>query len=188
MAEMDTSSSGGGKHKGGKRAKKASTRVDLTAMVDLGFLLITFFMLTTTLNKPKVMELNMPDKDNDDKEEIMKVKESLTTTFVLAGGDSLYYWHGLPAAPGDVKLTNYATSKGMRDVILLRQGEIDRDRKAGVYTEKEGHIVLIKPMKDAKYKNMVDFLDEMAITDTPTYAIVDYEPADGDIVKKFYQK
>ena len=62
MAELDTS--GGGKHKGGKvRTKKKATRVDLTAMVDLAFLLITFFILTTTLNKPKALELIMPDKD-----------------------------------------------------------------------------------------------------------------------------
>jgi biopolymer transport protein ExbD len=186
MAEMDTSSSGGGKHKGGKRAKKASTRVDLTAMVDLGFLLITFFMLTTTLNKPKVMELNMPDKDK--KGDDMPVKESLTTSFILAGGDSLYYWHGIPKAPGDVKLTNYS-DKGMRQIILTRQGEIEADKKAGTsgYGPKDGLIVLLKPLDKARYKNMVDFLDEMTITDTDTYAIVDVIPQDKKYITDFFK-
>ena len=185
MAEMDTSSSGGGKHKGGKRAKKASTRVDLTAMVDLGFLLITFFMLTTTLNKPKVMELNMPDKDIEDPDPV-PVKESLTTSFVLAGGDSLYYWHGIPKAPGDVKLTNYS-DKGMRQIVLTRQGEIDNDKKAGLYKPSEGHIVLLKPLDKARYKNMVDFLDEMTITDTGTYAIVDPIAQDRKYITDFFK-
>jgi biopolymer transport protein ExbD len=186
MAEMDTSSGGGGKHKGGKRAKKASTRVDLTAMVDLGFLLITFFMLTTTLNKPKVMELNMPDKDKNEPENQMDVKESLTTSFVLAGGDSLFYWNGIPKAPGDVKLTNYSAD-GMRKIILQRQGEIEQGKRAGEYTEKEGLVVLLKPLERARYKNMVDFLDEMTITDTDTYAIVDVIPSDKKIITDFFK-
>ncbi len=70
MAEMQTSDSGSHK-KGSKkvRTKKMSTRVDLTAMVDLGFLLITFFMLATTMNKPKTMEVNKPAKeDKEDKQ------------------------------------------------------------------------------------------------------------------------
>ena len=63
MAEMEVADKGGKKGPGVKKGKKLSTRVDLTPMVDLGFLLITFFMLTTTLNKPKTMEINMPYKD-----------------------------------------------------------------------------------------------------------------------------
>ena len=63
MAELDTSSSGGKKGPGVKKGKKLSTRIDLTPMVDLGFLLITFFMFTTTLARPKTMEINMPYKD-----------------------------------------------------------------------------------------------------------------------------
>src|SRR5471030_2041472 len=89
MAELDTS--GGGKHKGGKvRSKKASTRVDLTAMVDLAFLLITFFILTTTLAKPKAMDLVMPDKDDKDpKQEKIADNRSLT---ILLGANNQFEW------------------------------------------------------------------------------------------------
>ena len=84
MAELDTSS--GGHHKKGpgvKKAKKLSTRIDLTPMVDLGFLLITFFMYTTTLAKPKTMEINMPYKDEKmTEEQKSKVKESTALTIL----------------------------------------------------------------------------------------------------------
>ena len=177
MAELDTSSSGGGKHKGGKRSKKMSTRVDLTAMVDLGFLLITFFMMTTTLKKPKTMELNMPDKDPITTDP-MPIKASLTTSFVLAPGDTLYYWSGLGTEPNNkVKITNYSGG-GLRKIVLERQKEVH------VQFPDKDLIVLLKPMDKSVYKNIVDFLDEMSITDTKTYAIVDITAQDKKLIKE----
>jgi biopolymer transport protein ExbD len=93
MAELDTSS-GGGKKGGGKvRSKKASTRVDLTAMVDLAFLLITFFMLTTTLSKPQAMDIAKPDKDekNDQK---LELRASQTMTILLGKNNKVAWYMG----------------------------------------------------------------------------------------------
>ena len=89
MAELDTS--GGGKHKGGKvRSKKASTRIDLTAMVDLAFLLITFFMLTTTLAKKKEMDLTMPDNSVIKSQLPVAATRSMT---ILLGSHNKIEWY-----------------------------------------------------------------------------------------------
>src|SRR5690606_28792721 len=97
MAEI--AESGGGGHKKGsgvKKSKKLSTRVDLTPMVDLGFLLITFFMFTTTMSKPKAMSINMPDPDKTIKdEERNKVKESTAMTILLSKDHRVYYYEGI---------------------------------------------------------------------------------------------
>src|ERR1051326_4563805 len=97
MAEMDTSS--GSHHKKGpgvKKGKKLSTRIDLTPMVDLGFLLITFFMYTTTLAKPKTMEINMPYKDkNMTEEQKSKVKESTALTILISRNHRIYTYEGI---------------------------------------------------------------------------------------------
>src|ERR1700761_6201144 len=94
MAELNTGGGGGG-HKGGKvRSKKASTRVDLTAMVDLAFLLITFFILTTTLNKPKAMDLAMPDKD--EQHDQLPVPASRTMTILLGSNNKVEWFIGEP--------------------------------------------------------------------------------------------
>src|SRR5438034_1835893 len=94
MAQME--GGGGDEHKKGpgvKKAKKLSTRIDLTPMVDLGFLLITFFIFTTTLAKPTGLKINLP-KDVDKPEEQTKTKESGTITFLLGKDNHVFYYEG----------------------------------------------------------------------------------------------
>src|ERR1044071_7142519 len=111
MAEMDTSS--GSHHKKGpgvKKGKKLSTRIDLTPMVDLGFLLITFFMYTTTMSKPKTMEINMPNTEKIDPKDQTKIKESTAMTILLSKNHRVYYYEGLandPTKPPDLKVTTF---------------------------------------------------------------------------------
>ena len=161
MAEMDTS--GGGGHKKGpgvKKSKKLSTRVDLTPMVDLGFLLITFFIFTTTMSSPTAMKLNLP-KDTDKPDEQNKLKESAALTVMPSKQNMVYYYEGL-----DPSKLNQTTFKGVRDVIL------DKKRR----TDPKDFMVIIKPTQDATYKNTVDMLDEMKIDDVKRYALVDITP------------
>jgi biopolymer transport protein ExbD len=174
MAEMNSAPEKGGKG-GKKRSKKTSTRVDLTAMVDLGFLLITFFMLATTFNKPKTMEINMPDKndDNKKKEEPLKMSKSLT---VLLGERNRVYTYIDPEKPV-VDSTDFSRS-GIRATLLKRQKEV-----AAQWGSKDEMVVIIKSMPKARYKNLVDILDEMAITGTKRYAIIKIDKVDEAIMK-----
>ena len=168
MAEMDTS--GGGGHKKGpgvKKSKKQSTRVDLTPMVDLGFLLITFFIFTTTMSQPTAMKLNLP-KDTDKPDEQNKLKESAALTVMPAKSNMVYYYEGL-----DPTKIQSSTFKGIRDVIL------DKKRR----TDPKDFMVIIKPTADATYKNTVDMLDEMKIDDVRRYALVDISPDEYKIVQ-----
>jgi biopolymer transport protein ExbD len=161
MAEMDTSSGGGHKKGPGvKKGKKLSTRVDLTPMVDLGFLLITFFIFTTTMSQPTAMRLFLP-KDVDKPEEQNKVKASGALTLMLGKGNGVFYYEGelLPDA-SNFKSTNF---KDIRKVII--------DKKKS--TNPEDFVVVIKPGPESTYKNTVDMLDEMTINDVKRYALVD---------------
>ena len=123
MASIDTGGgdSGHKKGRGVKKAKKLSTRVDMTPMVDLGFLLITFFIFTTTMSSPTTMDLNMP-KDTDKEEEQNKAKESGALTVLLGKGDRVYYYEGqlLPDA-SNFKSTTF---KGIRDEIIRKKKEV----------------------------------------------------------------
>jgi biopolymer transport protein ExbD len=169
MAEMNVPDKGGK----GKRSKKASTRVDLTAMVDLGFLLITFFMLATTMNKPKTMEINKPDKPKDeDKEPPIKMSKTLT---LMLGNNNKIYWYVAPddaegAASGMVLDSCDYSSTGLRRVIQRRHKEVMEMFGAD---KKDDLFIMIKPLKDSKLKNTVDVLDEMAISGVKRYAILE---------------
>ncbi len=180
MAELNTGDSGGGK--GGKvRSKKQNSKVDLTAMVDLAFLLITFFMLTTSLSKPQSMDLGLPDKNPDPIEnKIVKTDQRRTVTVILGANDKIKWFHGLLDAPekdGAPATIGYG-SDGIRKELLKRVKSIPEV----VGDPKKGLIVIIKPTKKSTYKNLVDILDEMAICKVPTYAIVnDFSPAENKL-------
>lgn len=182
---MDTSSKGGGKHDGTK-SKKLSTRVDMTPMVDLGFLLITFFMLTTTMSKPKTMDLIMP-KDTEKQEEQNKVKESTALTILLGKKNQVYYYEGLAQDPNAssnpdfFKATTFANTGGIRDIIIKKRDEVARLRN--FKGEPEDVVVIIKADDGATYQNFVDLLDEMAINRIQRYATVDISDQDKQWIK-----
>ena len=178
MAELDTS--GGGKKKGGKvRSKKQSTRVDLTAMVDLAFLLITFFMLTTTLAKPQAMDMAMPDKDKTDQQELT-VADNRTMTILLGANNRLEWYMGLvdkPLTPPQVD--NYGRN-GIRKALIENSKKVI----AATGDPKKGLIVLIKPSNQSNYRNFVDILDEMKVSNISQYAIVEISDPDIGLLKR----
>jgi biopolymer transport protein ExbD len=170
MAELNTG--GGGGDKGGKvRSKKSDAKVDLTAMVDLAFLLITFFMLTTSLSKAKAMDLSLPDKKIDDTQIDVKVDEHMTLTVLLGGDNKLKWYKGFLATPlAGPKDVAYGKD-GLRKELLKQKAEI-HDYCVSIGKPKSGIIVIIKPTDKSNYRNLIDVLDEMAISGVETYAIV----------------
>ncbi len=169
---MDTSSGGGHKKGPGvKKSKKQSTRVDLTPMVDLGFLLITFFIFTTTMSTPTAFQLNMPADAKKPEEESL-AKQSGVLTVLLGKDDHVFYYEGQLKEDG----SNFKTSnfKEIRDVIVRKK----------MSTPEKDFVVIIKSSDDAKFKNLVDILDEMKINVAKRYALVDIAPADKIFMDK----
>ncbi|KGO88272.1 ExbD/TolR family protein [Flavobacterium suncheonense] len=184
MAELNTGD-GGGKKKGHVRSKKQNAGVDLTAMVDLAFLLITFFMLTTSLSKPQSMNLAMPDKEDKpkDQQQQLDVSEDRTMTLLLGEKNQMVWYYGLPTEPieGPEKI-GYGKN-GIRKVILDKK-QVVKSKYAGQDPKKQDLIVLIKASKKSTYRNLVDVLDEMAIADVKIYAIVDITPDENAMLEK----
>ncbi len=173
MAEMDTS--GGGHHKKGpgvKKAKKLSTRVDLTPMVDLGFLLITFFIFTTTMSQPTAMNLPLPD-DTATPDEQNKAKESGALTLLIGKNSTVYYYEGQLAVDAGQNNFKTSTMKQIRDVI------IEKKRR----TPEKDLVIVIKPNDESTYKDLVDILDEMLINDIKRYALVDIVDVENDLIR-----
>lgn len=170
MAEIQQQADSG---KGGKkRAKKMSTKIDMTPMVDLAFLLLTFFMLTTTFAKPQTMEINMPVKPENEEEQIA-LKASNALTIILGKNDKVFYYFGLgdPAENPELIETDYSAN-GIREVLLSPKVK-SNDKMT----------VMIKPMEKSRYKNMVDILDELKITDTKKYALMEIADNDKQLVE-----
>ena len=171
MAEMDTS--GGGGHKKGpgvKKGKKLSTRVDLTPMVDLGFLLITFFIFTTTMSQPTAFKLFLPD-DRTTPENQNKAKESGAFTILLGKDNNIFYYEGiLQPDASNFKSTNF---KDIREAIIHKKQT----------TDTADLVVVIKPSDESTYKNVVDILDEMSINMIKRYALVDITPDEDKLVR-----
>ena len=170
MAEMDTS--GGGGHKKGsgvKKSKKLSTRIDLTPMVDLGFLLITFFIFTTTMSQPTAFKLNLP-KEADKPQDDTKIKNSGAFTILLGKDDNVFYYEGILDPTGkNFKSSNF---KDIRDAIIQKKRT----------TEEKDFFVVIKPNDECNYKNVIDILDEMAINVVKRYALVDISVGENQLV------
>lgn len=170
MAEIDTSGGGHKKGPGVKKAKKLSTRVDLTPMVDLGFLLITFFIFTTTLSQPTALKLNLP-KDTDNPEEQNKTKASGALTIMLGKNNNVFYYEGeLAPNATNFKSTNF---KDIRNEIISKKQS----------TNETDFMVIIKPADESTYKNVIDILDEMKINVVKRYALVEISPAEDQLVK-----
>ncbi len=156
------------------RAKKISTRIDLTPMVDLGFLLITFFMLTTVLAKPNIMPVVMPDPKGDP----MPLKASQALTLLLDDSDKVYWYAGLESASPDS--TDFS-DQGLRRIILEQKDRVRAQWGDKVMDDWQnpGHPrtisrlnVLIKASPSARYKNLVDAFDEMKICGIAHYSLI----------------
>lgn len=176
MAEID-SSAGGGKKKG---PKKVSTRVDMTPMVDLAFLLITFFMLTTTFNTPKIMQVLMPDKTEKDPKKRDEAQGDCTIIF-LGGKDNKLYWYQIikGQAP-ELQPIEYSNEK-IREFFAAKKKEILKKADCPQF------VVVLKFKDDSSFRNMVDVLDEMAIVGVSRYGIQDIEANDLKLIDE-YQK
>ena len=200
MAEVQNNN--GDKKKG--RQKKMNVFVDFTPMVDMNMLLITFFMLCTSLSKPQTMEISMPSNDKVSEEQQSKVKASKAMTFILGADDKVYYYLGEPDYKDytSLKETTYQVD-GLRAVLLgrnqlvtqkikeLKQKKQDlqiseeeyKRQAAEIKKDKSSPIVMIKATDDANYKNLIDALDEMQICNISKYAIVDLAEADEYLMK-----
>jgi biopolymer transport protein ExbD len=192
MAEIIQEEKGKG---GKKRPKKGTPHMDMTPMVDLMCLLLTFFMLVGAFSKPKVMEIALPDKITNPNDKPPKIAESRTLNIILGPDDKVFWYPGKAENGASLQVTNFSAS-GIREVLLDRNRalfkkidqfkqdvitgklNIKQDSLANAIKQlkKEddtGPIVLIKFYKTAKYKNFVDIIDEMSIVGIATYILVD---------------
>lgn len=145
--------------------------IDMNPMVDLAFLLLTFFMLTTTFNTPQVMEIIMPVKpDKDQVEQEQPIKESKALSIILGDSNEIYWYRGVTDA--ELMLTTYS-AQGIRQVLYEQQAQI------------EDMMILVKPHPKSVFKNLVDILDELNYTKSTRYAIGEFQQFDQDLIDRY---
>lgn len=167
MAELDQSTSANKKRPGVRRSKKLSTRVDLTPMVDLGFLLITFFIFTTSLSRPTALAMKLPKDEPDDIKQKQPASGALTV--LLAGNDRVYYYER-----DDLRTMQLTSPVGIRTVILAKK----------IKTNPANFMVIVKPGREASFKNIIQILDEMNISAVKKYALVEISPEEKSWLSK----
>jgi len=158
MAEINSNQQTEGKK---KSPKKVSTKVDMTPMVDLAFLLITFFMLTTTFNTPKIMQLVMPSKDG------ITTTSNNCSLVILGDKDNKMYWYQ-SANVEKASLHNLEASPEK-----IREFLIQKKKETLAKGDCQQIAIAIKFKDEASYKNVVDILDEMNIVGISRYGIQD---------------
>lgn len=186
------------------KQKKINVRVDFTPMVDMMMLLITFFMLCTTLSKPQTMEISMPSNDKNIKDDDRsQVKASQAITILLDANDKIYYFEGIPNYndPHFLKETSYGAN-GIRAILIRKnafavQQKKDLDQKkllrkindaqyskmlSDIKSAKQTPTVIIKATDQANYKNLVDALDEMQICSIGKYVIDVMKSSDKQLI------
>jgi biopolymer transport protein ExbD len=200
MAEINHDQGTAGKKGGKPTQKKSSTHIDMTPMVDLAFLLLTFFMLTTTFSKPKTMEVKMPVK-TDNPEEQQKVAESQTITVLLGKNNRVVWYTGLE---NPTPMVTDLSATGLRKTLIEKNSKVYvraaalrdslsrgfiktvefKKRLGEIKADRLGLIVLIKAQDESNYANLVDVLDEMAVCHIGRYAIVDITPIEIEMIEK----
>lgn len=209
MADVGAQETG---KKGGKKSiKKKVVRIDMTPMVDLMCLLITFFMLTTAFSKPKIMEIVLPEKIKKDKDKVEapKIAKSRTLNVILGPENKVFWYTGMvedPKNPPPLQVTDFSAT-GIRSILLERNralfkkiDQFNNDIISGKLKmprdsvepairklkneDDTGPIVLIKAYKTANYGNFVDILDEMSIIGIARYTFVDISWIEEQMVEK----
>lgn len=204
MAQIQES---GGQGDGKKRAKKQSTQVDMTPLVDLAFLLLTFFVLTSTFSKPKVLRMIFPEKLEKDNPNVKPPEVKNGLTILLTENDQIYFYNGALNKETEMIRTDY-TKKGLRSILVERNAPlIDKLKKLQIELGKANEndtatknrvereakeaqiasklVVLVKHSKDATYENVIDVVDEFLITQVAKYFVVDegLDPMEEELIK-----
>lgn len=172
----------GARRRGVARMKKHSLKTDMTPMVDLGFLLITFFVMTVQLSEPVVAKLNMP---KDGPPSTLGMTNALTV--ILAEDNAVYYYEGSweeARKNNAIKKTTLSLKEGIGKVIREKQLVLDQLKAGKPATDgRDGLMVLIKASKEANYSNFIDLLDECMINKVKRYALIKTEKEETDYLQ-----